>query len=435
MRLGFIRSTALTFISNGLAFVVTMASAVVLSRFLGPAGRGVVDVGTNFLSFSILILGLGLPMANVFVVGKERKELSAVLGSNLLLALPTFFLLMPLFLMNQHYRFQFLRGITDLQFLLVLITIPFFNLKSSIINIFLGLQEMGDYNRLNVLDRLLYLLLLTVLLFGWANPTAALVATLLNALILSLWTVVLLIKRNRVRLTFNVKVLKRLVKYGLQSVVGNTIQKLNYRLDLFIVNYYLPLNQVGFYGAAVVIAETLWGISGSIATVIFPIAAASGDEAEMHHFTNQVTRISFAFITMFSLILAVISKPLILLFFGRSFLPAIAALLWLLPGITIFSVSNILANYLAGAGLAVKNTYSAMISSLVTIALDLLLIPWIGINGASIATSISYSVFTLTTLIFYCQKTHSPLGEILILSRSDILFIKDRIQRNLLKKK
>lgn len=433
--MGFIRSTALTFISNGLAFVVTMASAVVLSRFLGPAGRGVVDVGTNFLSFSILILGLGLPMANVFVVGKERKELSAVLGSNLLLALPTFFLLMPLFLMNQHYRFQFLRGITDLQFLLVLITIPFFNLKSSIINIFLGLQEMGDYNRLNVLDRLLYLLLLTVLLFGWANPTAALVATLLNALILSLWTVVLLIKRNRVRLTFNVKVLKRLVKYGLQSVVGNTIQKLNYRLDLFIVNYYLPLNQVGFYGAAVVIAETLWGISGSIATVIFPIAAASGDEAEMHHFTNQVTRISFAFITMFSLILAVISKPLILLFFGRSFLPAIAALLWLLPGITIFSVSNILANYLAGAGLAVKNTYSAMISSLVTIALDLLLIPWIGINGASIATSISYSVFTLTTLIFYCQKTHSPLGEILILSRSDILFIKDRIQRNLLKKK
>jgi stage V sporulation protein B len=434
LRLGFVRTTALTFISNLLAFVISIAATVVLSRFLGPAGRGVVDVGMNFLSFSILILGLGLPMANVFVVGKESKELSAVLGSNLLLAVPTVFLLIPLFFLNQRYQFQFLRGITDLQFFLVLITIPFLNLKSSIINIFLGLQEMVDYNKLNIIDRLLNLLLVTSLLITWPNPTAALMATLINAVILCLWTSLLLLKRNGVRPTYNISVLKQLVNYGMQSVVGNTIQKLNYRLDLFIINYYLPLNQVGFYGAAVVIAETLWGVSGSIATVIFPMAAASGNEKEMYRFTNQVTRISFALITLFSLILAVISKPLILIFFGQSFLPSVTALLWLLPGIAIFSVSNILANYLAGVGLAAKNTYSAMIASIVTIALNLLLIPWIGIIGASIATSISYSVFTFTTLMFYRRKTQSTLSEILILRQSDIEFVKDRVLSGLLKK-
>lgn len=416
----FIKSTAITLFSNALIFIISLLSAVVLSRFLGPSGRGVVDVANNFLSFAILIFGWGLSLANVNVVGRERAKLSSVLGNNLLLALPTLLLLIPCYFLNEHFQFQFLRGISTEQFILALLSIPIMNLKAGLLNVILGLQDMVEYNRLNVLDRVAGLFLLTSFLILRPTPTSAILATLLSALLIGGLALYRIHRRYEVSMTIDFPIMRQLLSYGIQSIIGNTIQKLNYRLDIFIVNFYLPLSSVGVYGVAVTLAEILWGLSGSIATVILPRAAASGDSREMHEFTNRITRISLTLITSFSLCLALVSKPLIHLMFGSQFLPAVSALLWLLPGVAIFSVSNILANYLAGAGQLMKNTYSAIVSSLVTISLDLWLIPKLGINGASIATSISYTSFTLMTLFFYTRFTQSRWQDVLLLRKEDI---------------
>jgi hypothetical protein len=44
-------------------------------------------------------------------------------------------------------------------------------------------------------------------------------ATLINAIILCVWTILLLPKRNGAWPTYNLSVLKQLVNYGMQSVV------------------------------------------------------------------------------------------------------------------------------------------------------------------------------------------------------------------------
>lgn len=427
----FIKSTAITVISNGLIFLISMLSAVVLSRLLGPSGRGVVDVANNFLSFAILIFGWGLSLANVYIVGREREKISEVLGNNLLLTIPTLLLMIPFYFLNEHFQFQFLRGISSEQFILVLLSIPAMNFKQGMLNIVLALQDMAEYNRINVLDRLTGLFLLAFFLWVKPSPTAAILSTLIAALGIGSWAVYRIRRRYAAKFKVDFKVIKDLLSYGVQSIIGNTIQKLNYRLDIFIVNYYLPLTAVGVYGVAVTLAETLWGLSGSIATVILPRAAASGESREMHEFTNRVTRISLTIITTISLCLALVSKPLIYLMFGADFLAAVSALLWLLPGVAIFSVSNILANYLAGAGQLIKNTYSAIVSSVVTITLDLLLIPMLGINGASIATSISYTCFTGMTLFFYTRFTQSRWQDVLLLKKEDIELIRGFIGKGL----
>jgi O-antigen/teichoic acid export membrane protein len=202
-------------------------------------------------------------------------------------------------------------------------------------------------------------------------------------------------------------------------------------LDVFILNYYLPIDQVGIYGIAVVLGETLWGVSGSIATVVFPVVSSSSDKKTLTVFTNQVTRVSLTLIVCFSLVLALISKPLIIFWFGQEFADATGALVWLLPGIAIFSVSNILANFLAGVGLLSRNIYSSIVSGVVTVVLDILLIPKIGINGASIATSLSYIVFTIMTIIFYTRHTQARWVDIVLIKAADIAMIKAYIMKRL----
>jgi O-antigen/teichoic acid export membrane protein len=436
--MGFTKSVAITFSSNLLQFFLIIINTTILSRMLGPEGKGIVDVANNLLIFACLFLGLGLASSNVFYLGKKSEQIEQIIANNVLLAILGAVPLIPFYFLNAHYHFQFLRSVSNTQILIVLITVPLINFKAAMINILLGLQDIVEYNRLNIIDKLLNIVLLIAFMLILVSPSSALAAALTGTILLVIWIGYILLIRLKKCPRPDFPLMWEMLGYGFKAQLGNIIQKLNYRLDVFIVSYFLPVGQVGIYGIAVVIGETLWGISSSIATIVFPVVSSAQDKKEMYTFTNQITRISFTLIACFSLIMILLSrpiiKPFIIYWFGSlEFAPAAVALVLLLPGICIFSISNILANYLAGVGLVAKNIYSSLVSALVTVVLDLVLIPRIGINGASIATSLSYIAFTLTTLIFYIDYTHSRWQDILILKKSDLVLIKTALSQRLKK--
>jgi O-antigen/teichoic acid export membrane protein len=79
------------------------------------------------------------------------------------------------------------------------------------------------------------------------------------------------------------------------------------------------------------------------------------------------------------------------LVFGERFRPSVAIVWLLLPGTVALSLGRVAASDLSGRG---KSGYSSVFSVnalVVTVVLDLLLIPRIGINGAAIASSVAYS--------------------------------------------
>jgi len=422
--MGFTKSVTITFLSNLLVFFLSIVNTLILSRVLGPAGKGVVDVANNFLSFAIIILGMGFASSNIFFLGKDKKNANGIFGNNILIAILGMVVLVPFYFIQSRWQFKFLQGITNLQMLAILVTVPLITFKSAMINVLLGLQDIVEYNRINIVDKVLSLVLLAGFLLIAVSPTAAIMSILVGTVLICVWQVYIFRFGRGMTPKLDSSLLKAMLGYGLKAQTGNIIQRLNYRLDVFIVNYFLPIGQVGIYGIAVVLGETLWGVTGSMATLVFPIASSATDKKEMSVFTNQITRVSFAIIITFSILIALFGKIFIILFFGPAFVAAAGALLWLLPGISIFSVSNILASYLAGVGLLEKNIYASIVSGIVTVILDIYLIPRIGINGASIATSVSYTVCTLMTIWFYIQYTQARWQDILILKRSDIAQIR-----------
>ncbi len=432
--MGFTKSVAITFSSNLLQFFLIIINATILSRMLGPDGKGIVDVANNLLIFASLFLGLGLASANVFYLGKKREQLEQIIGNNILLTILGAVPLIPFYFLNAHYHFQFLRSVSNTQILIILVTVPLINFKAAMINVLLGLQDIVEYNRLNIIDKILNIVLLLAFMLVLVSPSSALAAALAGTILLIVLIGFILLTRLKKYPRSDFPLMGEMLGYGFKAQLGNIIQKLNYRLDIFIVSYFLPVSQVGIYGIAVVIGETLWGISSSIATIVFPVVSSAQDKKEICIFTNQITRISFTLIACFSLLMILLSKPVIkpfiIYWFGSAdFAPATEALILLLPGISIFSISNILANYLAGVGLVAKNIYSSLISAVVTVILNLILVPRIGINGASLATSFSYTAFTLTTLVFYINYTHSRWQDILIVKKSDLVLIRSIFSR------
>jgi stage V sporulation protein B len=430
----FVKSAIVTFISNIAVLLISFAITIITSRVLGTYGRGAVGVSNNINSFALILLGFGMTSSNIFFIGKNRKNIREILGINLVVTLFSVAVVIILYIVNQFYAINILfKGLDNNIIIIVLITIPITNLKSAFINIMLGMQEIGKYNKLNIIDRFLTLALLVVFIFTTKSVYWVIVSNMIASLITLIIISSILFIKYKNKIAFSLNLFIDMIKYGIKAQIGNAIQILNYRLDVFIIQYFMTLSDVGIYSNAVVLGETMWKVSSSIATVVLPMTTNSKDKLGIKDFINKVTRVTFTIILIGSIILAVISKPLITLLFKKDFSSGSEALILLIPGISIFSISNILSNYLAGIGKVEKNIVASSVGCLVTVVLDLLLIPRIGINGASIATSISYILSTAVTVYYYVKITKSSLKELFMLNKDDIRDIKNRVMA--LKKK
>ncbi|MDP2895577.1 MAG: polysaccharide biosynthesis C-terminal domain-containing protein, partial [bacterium] len=188
--------------------------------------------------------------------------------------------------------------------------------------------------------------------------------------------------------------------YGLRGHIGNVLQFFNYRLDVFIVNYFLGPAAVGVYGVSVALAELLWYLPNAVGFVIFPKAAATKPEV-MNLFTPRVFRITLGLTALGGVGLALFAKPLIAFVYSSAFIGAYPAMLALLPGVVLLGSGKVLTNEIAGRGFPHYNSINAGVALVLTVVLDVLLIPRYGIMGAAIASTVSYTAIFVTAVIFY----------------------------------
>ena len=127
--------------------------------------------------------------------------------------------------------------------------------------------------------------------------------------------------------------------------------------------------------------------------------------------------------------MAIVGFPLILLY-GKRFIPAIGPLLALLPGIVILSVGKVLASDLSGRGKPQYGAVGAVASLVVTVILDFLLIPRMGITGAGVASSLSYAVNTLVLLFYYVRLSGNSASSVLLIRQQDLIVYRDLWERS-----
>jgi O-antigen/teichoic acid export membrane protein len=174
---------------------------------------------------------------------------------------------------------------------------------------------------------------------------------------------------------------------------------------------------------AVQIGERLWILSQAVSTVLLPrLAELHADERVRVRLTPLISRWVFFIMTLVALVIAMFAQPLIVFLFGGAYREAVGALLWLLPGVTLGSMSRILANDLAARGRPELNLYTAGMILLLTIAGNTLLIPQMGIEGAALASTIAYGVDSVVKVYQYRALSKNLWFAALVPSRSDLIY-------------
>jgi len=176
------------------------------------------------------------------------------------------------------------------------------------------------------------------------------------------------------------------------------------RIDQVMVEYFLGTKAVGYYAVAVKLTE-VWGIiPGVVCASLFP-AIINAKKTDAESYRRRLKNLYILLISaalIIALIMTGLAPYLIRLLFGADYLPSIGLL-------QIYVWSNIglfwgwaLSQYLMSENLSRIIFIVNFTAMLLNIALNLILIPWIGLNGAAIATLISYSI--IPALVFGLRR-------------------------------
>lgn len=215
--------------------------------------------------------------------------------------------------------------------------------------------------------------------------------------------------------------------YSVPCYLGNVLQFLNYRLDVFLVTFFCGERELGLYMTAVGVAQLLWMPSAAMQTVLFPRLTSLTDEAHRVANAAQVARVMVAMSLVMGATLALVARWAVPLVYGDRFTPSVLPLWLLLPGITAFCLPQVLCAYISAIGKPQINLWVAAVALVVTVVLLLSLVPIIGMIGAAIASTASYSVTSLLTVLIFRRLTGCRLRDTLLLNRSDLQLISTRL--------
>jgi len=411
-----------TFITRVCVFGLGFLIGVINARVLGPSGKGTVALAVLVPTFASQFLRFGVDVANVYFLGSKKHALQAILGNSLMVVVATTMVAVPVYIICIPLISDTIAaGVEPSLLLLAGLLLPLSLLVGHLSPIFLGLQRVKKYNFIALWGKVTAFFFIVVLVVVLSlGVVGAIWATILASLLVVSWALKELSKEVSVKPTLNPGLLKESISLGFRAYLGNVVQFFNYRLDMFVVNYFIGVANVGFYSTAVTGAELLWYIPQAVATILFPRTAATGVE-EAKLFTPKVCRNTFLITLIAALGLSIVSKPLILFIYGEAFAPSVIPLWLLMPGVVALSISKILTSDLAGRGLLQYGAYSSAISLVATVICDLVLIPRWGIAGAAVASSISYCIATLVVLFFYVRISGNGLAVVLIPRKEDVI--------------
>jgi len=98
---------------------------------------------------------------------------------------------------------------------------------------------------------------------------------------------------------------------------------------------------------------------------------------------------------------AVVAAPAIELLFGPEFLPSADAFRLLLPGLLALSIYTVISSYFAATGMPLVAVAAPLAGLGTNIALDFILVPTAGAEGAAAAASIGYVVMLVAGVLGY----------------------------------
>jgi len=402
--------------------IITFATSILLARYLGPEGKGLMTALLVYPTLLVSLAELGIRQSATYLIGKKEYSEQDII-SQVLLFLVTSSTIMVFIVA---YLFTVLDN-PDFTFYMVLMAIFYIPVKlvtSYSQGIFLGRNEINIFNITSRLQPTidLALIILFVVIFN-LSVVGAVLATFAASLVVALYAFRELVRISPIRLHFNWVISKKLISKGIVYAVALFILNLNYKVDIVLLERLGTASEIGQYSISVGIVELIWLLPSTLGVVIFSHSSNAKDPIMFSKGMIKLFRVTFIVSILCGLFLFFASEYIIPLVYGEAFAPSVEMLQILLPGVILMTAFKVLNMDLAGKGKPQISLVAFTPAVTVNIILNILWIPLYGANGAALASTITYSLGSLIFLALYSRISQIPVLEIIKFQASDFNFI------------
>ncbi len=260
----------------------------------------------------------------------------------------------------------------------------------------------------------------SIILLAFLTMSPSLLVALAMIVVGDIITIVLSVRRlgrfgNPLKV--NVKFLREVMGFGFVAMLTTLMLTLNYNLDSMMLKWMgIEDAQRGFYSTGISLAGYGWLISDAFREVLFSRTAKSDaiDEVTMSlKFNFYIT------VAMLAAILA-FGKPVIRILFGERYLPSFDVTVILLFGVLAMSYFKLIGTLLLAQGKKRMYLYTLLASAVINVVANYLMIPRMGIEGAALASVLSYTALGVLFVAYYMRTYHVKLSSLFIIHKSEI---------------
>ena len=245
---------------------------IIIARVLGSSGQGKYTLAILLPNLLYTLLNSGLSVSTVFYLGQKKYSDSQIYSTNLftslLLSIASIFIGLIIIFFFKDYFFE---SLTVKLLLYTLLIIPLLFTQKNIQTIFQGKEDFEKFNMIIILNQLglllfaiLFVLILQMGVFG------AILSFFMSQFLMLLASFYFLKKYYNLFIPNQVSInyVKDSFIFGLKGHISNILSFINYRIDIFIIAYFLDDIAVGLYSVAVLISEEYGCLSSCIFSFI-----------------------------------------------------------------------------------------------------------------------------------------------------------------------
>ncbi len=379
------------FLGNLVSGILTFLVSILLVRTIGPQKFGNYSVVYAYLSLFQVLTGFGIDTVLIRDVSVRPERRNLLVSQAFLLrmtcsvgAIVVSWIVLRV--MGYGGEIRFWVHIASLGLL--------FNARSVFASQFQVDQRVAAYAVPEMLLGALFNLLLAAAIYGGFSITFLIALQTLQSLVVCLFFAFLARSRLGIRMSLGIDpaTMIYLIRQASPLFLTGLLNSLMFRLDQLLIYRMLDSSSLGIYAAVTKFTENLNLIPGVFITVVFPIMC-SAFATSRDYFRNIYQRsmkYMAALIVPAAFGATWLSKDIVVLLYGKEFLPGANSFAWLMWAEVFVFLGTIYSGMLVAAGLQKYLFLYSVVGVAVNVALNLLLIPRIGIEGAAIASLNSY---------------------------------------------
>jgi O-antigen/teichoic acid export membrane protein len=393
------RAGVLTVAATVSTLLINLATGILIARVLGPAGRGGLTAVLAVPPIIAWIFEMGCVAAVTYHQARRPTEAPRLVATWLLICVPLAiagtvvgWVLLPHLLAAQS-------GHTLTVARLLMLTLGVMFVADLMNGVVLGDQDFVFFNGLRIVQPLAVAITYGALWAAGTLTVSTAVAT--TAVVTAAATVGLTVRvlRRHGLGRPSREIARRTLWYGVRAHSTSTAGIVNTRLDLTIIPAFLGAASVGLYSVATNVSWMVVSVSGCLASIVFPAAAARGHEGRYTVVKSLYATLAIAILLAGTL--AAGAGLAVHLVYGSDFAGSVGPLRILLIGTVLYAGAAVICSGLYAANRPFTAALAQGTAAAVTVVGLLLFLRRGGIEAAATVSTVAYGLVFVIALLLY----------------------------------